>query len=142
MTVRFPSAHGSSWEVHRAAQGRLPTLAEGPRDPLRSVYMGFSRSRRYPTVLALVGYEVSLYHIPQELILWDTMTALTTAHEKALTLLFAELEGTAEEQREAFLGTPGNLTQRVNEGGTEFWVHRYSDAVGRRQEVYLGTDDD
>jgi hypothetical protein len=70
------------------------------------------------------------------------MTALTSAHEKALTLLFAELEATAEEQREAFLGTPGNLTQRTNESGTKFLVHRYSDAVGRRQETYLGTNDD
>ena len=70
------------------------------------------------------------------------MAALISAHEKALTLLFAELGATAEEQREAFLGTPGNLTQRANENGTKFWVHRYSDAVGRRHETYLGTNDD
>jgi hypothetical protein len=70
------------------------------------------------------------------------MTALTSPHEKALILLFAELEATATEQREAFLGTPGNLTQRMNESGTKFWVHRYSDAVGRRLETYLGTNDD
>src|SRR5258707_10275761 len=70
------------------------------------------------------------------------MTALTSPHEKALTLLFAELEATATEQREAFLGTPGNLTQRTNESGTKFWVHRYSDAVGRRHETYLGTNED
>src|SRR5205814_655181 len=31
---------------------------------------------------------------------------------------------------------------RTNEGGTKFWVHRYSDAVGRRQQTYLGTNDD
>ena len=84
-----------------------------------------------------------LYHIPQNRILWDTaVAALTSPHEKALTLLLAELQATAEEQHEAFLGTPGNLTQRTNEGGTKFWVHRYSDAVGRRQETYLGTNDD
>jgi len=70
------------------------------------------------------------------------MTALTSPHEKALTLLFAELEATATEQREAFPGTPGNLTQRTNDSGTRFWVHRYSDAVGRRQETYLGANDD
>jgi hypothetical protein len=70
------------------------------------------------------------------------MAALSNAHERALTLLFAELEATAAEQREAFLGTPGNLTQRTNENGTKFWVHRYLDAVGRRHESYLGTDDD
>lgn len=70
------------------------------------------------------------------------MTVLSTRHEKAFSLLFAELEATAVGQREAFLGTPGNLTERTNETGTRFWVHRYSDAVGRRQEVYLGKVDD
>ena len=70
------------------------------------------------------------------------MTVLTTRHEKAFSLLFAELEATAVGQREAFLGTPGNLTERTNETGTRFWVHRYSNAVGRRQEVYLGKVDD
>lgn len=44
------------------------------------------------------------------------MTALTTRHEKAFSLLFAELEATAMEQRAAFLGTPGNLTERTNDG--------------------------
>jgi hypothetical protein len=70
------------------------------------------------------------------------MTVLTRRHEKAFSLLFAELEAAAGEQPEAFLGTPGNLTERTNESGTRFWVHRYSNAVGRRQEVYLGRVDD
>jgi hypothetical protein len=69
-------------------------------------------------------------------------TALTTAHEKALMLLFAELESTAADQQEAFLGTPGALTERANENGTRFWVHRYSDGVGRRLETYLGKADE
>jgi hypothetical protein len=70
------------------------------------------------------------------------MTTLTTRHERALTLLFSELEATATEQPDAFLGTPGNLTRRTNDSGTEFWVHRYSDAAGQRQETYLGTNED
>jgi hypothetical protein len=70
------------------------------------------------------------------------MSALTSRHEKALNLLFSELDATAREQAEAFLGTPGNLTQRENDSGTEFWVRRYSDAAGQRQEVYLGTAED
>jgi hypothetical protein len=70
------------------------------------------------------------------------MAAPISRHEKALSLLFSELEATAREQPEAFLGTPGNLTQRENDSGTQFWVHRYSDAAGQRQEVYLGTVDD
>lgn len=70
------------------------------------------------------------------------MANLISRHEKALNLLFSELDATAREQSEAFLGTPGNLTVRKNETGTEFWVHRYSNAIGERQEVYLGTTDD
>jgi hypothetical protein len=57
-------------------------------------------------------------------------------------LLFAELKATAEEQSAAFLGTPGALSERVNAGGTKFWVHRYSDGIGQRRETYLGKSDD
>ena len=70
------------------------------------------------------------------------MATLTSAHERALTLLFSELQSAAEQQVEAFLGSPGALAERTNETGTRFWVHRYSDAAGRRQEVYLGKADD
>ena len=83
-----------------------------------------------------------IIYIPHLLILWDMSAELTVPHERALTLLFAELESTAAEQRNAFLGTPGALTERTNENGTRFWVHRYSDGVGRRHEDYLGTADD
>jgi hypothetical protein len=97
---------------------------------------------RIPQYAYLWDTAARLYRIAHSSILWDTMTAVTSPHEKVLILLFAELEATATEQREAFLGTPGNLTQRMNESGTKFWVHRYSDAVGRRLETYLGTNDD
>ena len=70
------------------------------------------------------------------------MTELIGRHERALSLLFSELDATAREQPEVFLGTPGNLTLRKNESGTEFWVHRYSNAIGERQETYLGTAED
>jgi len=66
------------------------------------------------------------------------MAILTTPHERALTLLFTELETSAAEQHEAFLGTPGSLTERTNENDTTFWVHRYSDALNRRHETYIG----
>jgi hypothetical protein len=81
---------------------------------------------------------------PQDRFLWDIarMSPLTTPHERALMLLFAELESTAAEQVEAFLGTPGMLDERTNEKGARFWVHRYSDALGKRRELYLGVRDD
>jgi hypothetical protein len=56
--------------------------------------------------------------------------------------VFAELESSAQEQREVFLGTPGTLTERNNESGTTFWVHRYSDALNRRRETYVGKSGD
>ena len=70
------------------------------------------------------------------------MSVLTKPHERALTLIFSELERSASEQSEVLLGTPGTLTERTNETGTRFWVHRYSDAMNRRQEIYLGKVDD
>jgi hypothetical protein len=70
------------------------------------------------------------------------MPALTTPHERALTLLFAELESAATEREEAFLGTPGTLTERTNDSGTTFWAHRYSDALNRRHETYIGKSGD
>ncbi len=72
------------------------------------------------------------------LVCWAFWTVLTTPHERALTLIFSELERSASEQSEVLLGTPGTLTERKNDTGTRFWVHRYSDALNRRQEIYLG----
>jgi hypothetical protein len=89
-----------------------------------------------------VGYQAECCYIPHNRDVWDMHMNLAGPHEKALMLLFAELESTAADQREAFLGTPGALTERTNENGTRFWVHRYSDGAGRRHEVYLGTADD
>ena len=68
--------------------------------------------------------------------------ALTSPHERALTLLFAEIGETVTRHREVLMGTPGSLDERTNENGTRFWVRRYSDAVGRRLEAYIGTTED
>lgn len=70
------------------------------------------------------------------------MAVLTTPHERALTLLFAELEAGAAGQAQAFLGTPGTLAERTNENGTTYWVRRYSDALNRRHETYIGKSED
>ena len=67
---------------------------------------------------------------------------MTTPHERALTLLFAEIGEVVAREHEVLLGTPGSLDERTNENGTKYWVRRYSDAVGRRLEAYLGTLDD
>ena len=89
-----------------------------------------------------MGYEPKI-HIPQTPFWWDTrMPSLIAPHERALTLLFSELASAAARQTETFLGSPGSLAERTNETDTRYWVHRYSDAAGRRQEAYLGKSDD
>lgn len=70
------------------------------------------------------------------------MPSLSSPHERALVLLFSELASAAARQAEAFLGSPGSLAERTNETDTQYWVHRYSDAAGRRKEAYLGKSDD
>lgn len=82
-----------------------------------------------------------MIYIPQSAFLWD-MALLTQPHERALTLLFAEIAESVSRHPRALVGTPGSLDERVNENGTQFWVRRYSDAVGRRLETYLGTAND
>jgi len=70
------------------------------------------------------------------------MASLITPHERALTLLFAEIESAAAESGEVFLGTPGALAERTNDNGTVYWVRRFTDALNRRQETYIGKSDD
>jgi len=70
------------------------------------------------------------------------MALLTTPHERALTVLFAEIVSSAAESAEAFLGTPGTLTERSNDNGTVYWVRRFTDVLNRRQEAYIGKSDD
>jgi hypothetical protein len=70
------------------------------------------------------------------------MALLTTPHERALTLLFAEIGEVVARHPKVLLGTPGSLDERTNEYGRKYWVRRYSDAVGRRLETYLGITSD
>jgi hypothetical protein len=32
--------------------------------------------------------------------------------------------------------------ERTNDNGTTYWVHRYSDALNRRHETYIGKSED
>jgi hypothetical protein len=66
-----------------------------------------------------VGYIPSVKYIPHFLILWDMRTELTRLHEKALMLLFAELESTAAEQRDAFLVGCAVIENLARTGSTQ-----------------------
>jgi hypothetical protein len=70
------------------------------------------------------------------------MAELTRPHERGLTLVFSELARQASDASRVLIGTPGSLATRTNAEGTRYWVRRYSDAAGRRQEDYLGKLDD
>jgi len=83
---------------------------------------------------------IGRFYIPQSVFLWD-MPSLTTSHERALTLLFAELRVARRSSAKRSLEHPERLrceltTTAPNTGPPLF------DALNRRHEVYLGKSDD
>jgi hypothetical protein len=63
---------------------------------------------------------------------------LYTAHPRALTLLYADIERYAAQQQEVFAGTAGSVIQRRNAAGFRFYAHQYYDGARRKRERYLG----
>jgi hypothetical protein len=63
--------------------------------------------------------------------------ALFTPHSRALTLMYADLEGHALTQREVFVGTAGSVIERKNAAGFRFYAHQFYDADGAKRERYL-----
>lgn len=64
-------------------------------------------------------------------------TALYTPHSRALTVLYADLERYALNQREVFVGTAGSVIERKNATGFRFYAHQYYDGEGKKREQYL-----
>jgi hypothetical protein len=62
---------------------------------------------------------------------------LYTPHSRALTVMYADLEGHALAQREVFVGTAGSVIQRTNAAGFRFYAHQYYDGEGSKRERYL-----
>jgi hypothetical protein len=65
------------------------------------------------------------------------MAALYTPHSRALTVLYADVEGHALAQGEAFEGTAGSVIARQNAAGFRFYAHQYYDGDGKKRERYL-----
>ncbi len=63
--------------------------------------------------------------------------ALYVAHNRSLTVLHADLESHAFQQREVFVGTAGSVIERKNAAGYRFYAHKYYDALGKPRERYL-----
>lgn len=63
---------------------------------------------------------------------------LFTAHDRALTLLYSDLENRALTLREVFTGTPGSVIERTNAAGFRFYVHQsYRGGERTQSERYL-----
>ena len=62
---------------------------------------------------------------------------LYTPHRRALTVLYADLEGHALQQREVFIGTAGSVIERTNASGFRFYAHQFYDGEGKKRERYL-----
>jgi hypothetical protein len=62
---------------------------------------------------------------------------LYTPHRRALTVLYADLESYAFNQREVFVGTAGSVIERKNASGFRFYAHQFYDGEGKKREQYL-----
>ncbi len=65
------------------------------------------------------------------------MPALYVPHRRALTVLYADLESYALQQREVFVVTAGSVIGRENASGFRFYAHQFYDGEGRKRERYL-----
>src|SRR3990170_3096435 len=63
--------------------------------------------------------------------------SLYTPHRRALTVLYADLESHALQQRDVFVGTAGSVVERKNASGFRFYAHQFYDAEGKKREQYL-----
>lgn len=62
---------------------------------------------------------------------------LFSSHSRALTALFADVEGYALTVSPPFIGTAGTVVQRTNAGGFAFYAHQFYDGEGKRAERYV-----
>ncbi len=62
---------------------------------------------------------------------------LYAPHRRALTVLYADLESYALNQREVFVGTAGSVIERKNAAGFRFYAHQSYDSEGKKRERYL-----
>ncbi|MEX2163412.1 MAG: GSU2403 family nucleotidyltransferase fold protein [Sulfuricaulis sp.] len=67
----------------------------------------------------------------------DRQHPLFIPHRRALTVLYADLESHALNQREVFVGTAGSVIERTNASGFRFYTHQFYDGEGRKRERYL-----
>jgi len=63
-------------------------------------------------------------------------------HSRALTLLYAEVETVALQQREVFVGTAGSVIERTNAADFRYYAHQFYDGSGKQRERYLAGSTD
>lgn len=62
---------------------------------------------------------------------------LYSAHSRALTIAYAELESVSLAQREAFVGSAGSVIERTNASGFRYYAHQFYGTEGTQRERYL-----
>jgi len=65
-------------------------------------------------------------------------TTLFSDISPALSTLFVSIDGQVKAGAPVFVGTPGSISKRKNNNGSESFVHRYYDGSGRQKETYIG----
>lgn len=76
---------------------------------------------------------------------WEWCTynmELSAVQPIAIQSLYSELKDRTMQEPQAFLGAPGTINQRSNQGGHAFWAHMRSSLSGKRAVDYLGSVND
>ncbi|MDX2021840.1 MAG: GSU2403 family nucleotidyltransferase fold protein [Deltaproteobacteria bacterium] len=63
--------------------------------------------------------------------------SLFTIHARALTSLYADVEGVALTLHSPLLGTPGSVVERTNASGFRFYSHQFYNGDGKKTERYI-----
>jgi len=68
--------------------------------------------------------------------------SIATIQPIAVQAIYSDLKDRVMNEEEVFLGAPGTLSERTNQGGHSFWVHMQPLPSGKRASVYLGSAND
>ena len=63
--------------------------------------------------------------------------SLYLPHNRALTLLYTDVESVALQQAEVFVGTAGSVIERTNAARFRYYAHQAYDGDGKQRERYL-----
>jgi hypothetical protein len=68
--------------------------------------------------------------------------SLSAAQPISVQAIYSDLKDRVMNEEQVFLGAPGTISERVNQGGHPFFVHMLSMPSGKRISQYLGSAND